>query len=325
MTKKELIEKLEKSAAKNPVKLNEAFSLLRKSFNKGRNTMEDSSLVNWTGIGAGRRREAAKGELNEYLKKHLDLFSHPGFEEIAKDVDVNVRSLPNIESSNHTRILEALGRIREGKPNMNEFKENTDVIYVKSQLLADRLNALRMVNNADSRTREILLGILTNPNKEEGSLSAAKALHARATEKTLREKLPSNLSMPMVATVLGGTAIAGGLENFLENRDKQQGFLKMMNSDPEMNNIDKMQALTYYNTLYDLNPTMATQPTIAATFVRSHIEGGLGVPYQAASEIIKSRAEEMKAKANRSKNTGSKVRDQFSESIMNSFLGLNSK
>jgi len=93
--------------------------------------------------------------------------------------------------------------------------------------------------------------------------------------------------------IAASSGIYVGLDQLLSKLDsvyKQRAFKKMVNKHPEvMESGDRLHVLEYFDSLYELNPSLAKNPTTAASFVKERMDMGMGIPTAVALELRKDR------------------------------------
>jgi hypothetical protein len=120
----------------------------------------------------------------------------------------------------------------------------------------------------------------------------ADELLGQARSRVISTDHKSMGDLALGAVVVGGGALTGWgtekVEKFLHNRKLHKYFLEMLAEVPELNK-NKIEALKYFSSLWELNPDIAKNPRVAGTFVKQHMEMDVGIPYQAALDLIKVR------------------------------------
>jgi len=284
--------------------------------------VKHTPLLKWTGWGRSERIDKAREALTSLVEKNRGLMD-AGDESLKEDIlkllkrDIRVPAKEPQDMDAVFRNLDKLLAVSKGKAEMSPTLVGGTSRLIKN---LDEATKQNLFSNPTYKTIMESYFSKSRPTFSDTAKLEAEKLVSQAKEPSFRDRLPKNLSMPLIALTIGGTAAASGIGDFLENKEKQQVYLKMLDTDKELKKLDKIMVLNYFNTLWDMNPTMAKQPAIAATFIKSHIEGGLGIPYQAATEILKARAEELKTK--KPKGMGEKTREHVIESLIGPMMGL---
>jgi hypothetical protein len=73
--------------------------------------------------------------------------------------------------------------------------------------------------------------------------------------------------MASAAVPVGLAAIGQGLRKMMSSRNKARSFKDTLSQNPHLGKFDSKTTQRYYNTLWNVNPTMAKDPTVAGAFL----------------------------------------------------------
>lgn len=101
---------------------------------------------------------------------------------------------------------------------------------------------------------------------------ASPAARAVAGDALWKGMQIASVGLPLVTATAAG--ISGVIEKMTAANRKAQAYKGMLNENPHLLDRDQVLVQKYFNTLHNLNPTLATDPTVAASFVNNMVMTG---------------------------------------------------
>lgn len=98
---------------------------------------------------------------------------------------------------------------------------------------------------------------------------ASPAARAVAGEALWKGMQIAATGLPLIAATAAG--VSGVVEKMTAANRKAQAYKSMMVENPHLQDRDPTLVQKYFNTLHNLNPTLATDPTVAASFVNNMV------------------------------------------------------
>jgi len=98
---------------------------------------------------------------------------------------------------------------------------------------------------------------------------ASPAARAVAGDALWKGMQIASVGLPLVAATAAG--ISGVMEKMTAANRKAQAYKGMLSDNPHLQDKDQVLVQKYFNTLHNLDPVLATDPTVAASFVNNMV------------------------------------------------------